>query len=167
MIFYQRLYTKLLIYEKKNDFWKITLPSQNFRYLGSGKSVFHLIPQGCDTYLRYLYAVIKESFLHAKHICLFCVIINISPLSSVKEHRTSSFIESRHSSLSIDLGGGDTPHIRDLAYQAGRAEACGALCRVFCAHKTGEFILPEYYSRFYIVMYYGLQTDDVSRFLIT
>ena len=37
--------------EKKTIFEKITLPSQNLRYLGSGKSVLCLIPQGCDTYL--------------------------------------------------------------------------------------------------------------------
>lgn len=55
----------------------------------------------------------------------------------------------------------DPSQTRDVAYQAGRAEACGALCRIFCAHKTGEVILSEYYSRFYLMMYYGLQTDDV------
>ncbi|BFZ12491.1 hypothetical protein BsWGS_15530 [Bradybaena similaris] len=77
----------------------------------------------------------------------------------VKERRTSSFIESKHSSLSMDLNT-DPNQTRDVAYQAGRAEACGALCRIFCAHKTGEVILPEYYSRFYLMMYYGLQTDE-------
>ena len=51
MIFYQRLYTKLLIYGKKTIFEKITLPSQNLRYLGSGKRVFRLIPKGCDTFV--------------------------------------------------------------------------------------------------------------------
>lgn len=58
----------------------------------------------------------------------------------------------------------DPSQTRDVAYQAGRAEACGALCRIFCAHKTGEAILPEYYSRFYLIMYYGLQTDEVLSF---
>ncbi|XP_012944892.1 ral GTPase-activating protein subunit beta isoform X2 [Aplysia californica] len=82
-----------------------------------------------------------------------------SHAAPAKERRTSSFIESKHSSLSMDLNT-DPNQTRDVAYQAGRAEACGALCRIFCAHKTGEFILPEYYSRFYIVMYYGLQTDE-------
>ena len=84
-----------------------------------------------------------------------------SHAAPAKERRTSSFIESKHSSLSMDLASHQS---RGSAYQyqAGRAEACGALARIFCAHKTGEFILPEYYSRFYIVMYYGLQTDEVG-----
>lgn len=32
-------------------------------------------------------------------------------------------------------------------YEAGRAEACGTLCRIFCSKKTGEEILPVYLSR--------------------
>ena len=50
----------------------------------------------------------------------------------------------------------------DNTYEAGRAEACGTLCRIFCAHKTGEEILPVYYSRFYFAMFYGLQTEQVG-----
>ena len=78
------------------------------------------------------------------------------------ESRSGSFNESRQTSISLDfpvnigINGDNT-------YEAGRAEAIGALCRIFCAHKTGEDILPTYYSRFYISMYYGLQTgNDVS-----
>ncbi|XP_074641925.1 ral GTPase-activating protein subunit beta-like [Tubulanus polymorphus] len=44
--------------------------------------------------------------------------------------------------------------------ETGRAEACGTLCRIFCAHKTGEEILPVYLSRFYIALYYGLRVDE-------
>jgi hypothetical protein len=33
------------------------------------------------------------------------------------------------------------------SYEAGRAEACGTLCRIFCSKKTGEDILPVYLSR--------------------
>ncbi|XP_055878983.1 ral GTPase-activating protein subunit beta-like isoform X3 [Biomphalaria glabrata] len=84
-----------------------------------------------------------------------------SHAAPTKERRTSSFIESKHSSLSMDLNT-DPSQTRDVAYQAGRAEACGALCRIFCAHKTGEVILPEYYARFYLIMYYGLQTDEAT-----
>ncbi|XP_064621956.1 ral GTPase-activating protein subunit beta-like isoform X2 [Lineus longissimus] len=49
-------------------------------------------------------------------------------------------------------------------YEAGRAEACGALCRIFCAHKTGEDILPVYLSRFYIAMHYGLRVSEPENF---
>uniref|UniRef100_H2ZQ53 Rap-GAP domain-containing protein n=1 Tax=Ciona savignyi TaxID=51511 RepID=H2ZQ53_CIOSA len=43
---------------------------------------------------------------------------------------------------------------------AGRAEACGALCRLMCCKKTGEHILPVYLSRFYLVMSQGLLGDS-------
>ncbi|XP_063311815.1 ral GTPase-activating protein subunit beta isoform X3 [Pelobates fuscus] len=45
-------------------------------------------------------------------------------------------------------------------YEAGRAEACGTLCRIFCSKKTGEEILSAYLSRFYMVLVQGLQIGD-------
>ncbi|XP_066186605.1 ral GTPase-activating protein subunit beta isoform X6 [Sylvia atricapilla] len=45
-------------------------------------------------------------------------------------------------------------------YEAGRAEACGTLCRIFCSKKTGEEILPAYLSRFYMLLIQGLQIAD-------
>ncbi|KAL3873490.1 hypothetical protein ACJMK2_036600, partial [Sinanodonta woodiana] len=76
-----------------------------------------------------------------------------------KSHRRStSMTDSRPTSLH------DIQTERNLkadnTCEAGRAEACGILCRIFCAHKTGEKILPVYYSRFYIALYYGLQSDE-------
>jgi hypothetical protein len=32
-------------------------------------------------------------------------------------------------------------------FESGRAEALGALCRIFCAKRTGEEILPVYLAR--------------------
>ncbi|XP_028849927.1 ral GTPase-activating protein subunit beta-like isoform X3 [Denticeps clupeoides] len=46
------------------------------------------------------------------------------------------------------------------SYEAGRAEACGTLCRIFCSKKTGEDILPVYLSRFYMVLIQGLQISE-------
>ncbi|KAM4691267.1 ral GTPase-activating protein subunit beta isoform 2-T2 [Rhinophrynus dorsalis] len=46
------------------------------------------------------------------------------------------------------------------SYEAGRAEACGTLCRIFCSKKTGEEILAAYLSRFYMVLVQGLQIGD-------
>lgn len=58
----------------------------------------------------------------------------------------------------------DSALVCDNTYEMGRAEALGTLCRIFCAHKTGETILPVYYSRFYLAMYYGLQTSEEVSF---
>ncbi|XP_052767273.1 ral GTPase-activating protein subunit beta-like isoform X2 [Mya arenaria] len=74
--------------------------------------------------------------------------------------RTNSLIDhSRPTSLAIDMSPEKTAHC-DNSYEQGRAEACGTLCRLFCAHKTGEEILPAYYSRFYFALCYGLQTKE-------
>ncbi|XP_049763292.1 ral GTPase-activating protein subunit beta isoform X1 [Schistocerca cancellata] len=45
-------------------------------------------------------------------------------------------------------------------YEAGRAEALGALCRIFCAKKTGEEILPVYLARFYLSLQQGLRVPE-------
>lgn len=50
-------------------------------------------------------------------------------------------------------------------YESGRAEALGALSRIFCAKKTGEEILPVYLARFYQAIYHGLKVDEVSSVL--
>ncbi|ESO90184.1 hypothetical protein LOTGIDRAFT_233979 [Lottia gigantea] len=76
------------------------------------------------------------------------------------QRRTSSFIESKHSSVSVEQTAAEPVIIYDNTYETGRAEACGTLCRIFSAHKTGEDIQTVYYSRFYIIMFYGLQTEE-------
>ena len=52
------------------------------------------------------------------------------------------------------------------AYDNGRAEALGALCRIFCAKKTDEDILPQYLARFYVVLNQALKMREVFIFLI-
>ncbi|KAJ8946712.1 hypothetical protein NQ318_006970, partial [Aromia moschata] len=42
-------------------------------------------------------------------------------------------------------------------YESGRAEALGTLCRIMCAKKTGEEILPVYLARFYLAVLQGLK----------
>lgn len=42
-------------------------------------------------------------------------------------------------------------------YESGRAEALGTLCRIMCAKKTGEEILPVYLARFYLSVQQGLK----------
>lgn len=45
-------------------------------------------------------------------------------------------------------------------YESGRAEAVGALCRIFCAKKTGEEILPTYLAQFYQAVHHGLKITE-------
>ena len=53
---------------------------------------------------------------------------------------------------SLDLPEALTPE----RFEAGRAEALGALCRIFCAKKTEETISPIYLARFYVALHEGL-----------
>nr|XP_054758324.1 ral GTPase-activating protein subunit beta-like isoform X2 [Lytechinus pictus] len=46
------------------------------------------------------------------------------------------------------------------SYEEGRAEACGALCRIFTSRKASESILPMYLSRFYLTLTQGLTTNS-------
>ncbi|XP_071504740.1 ral GTPase-activating protein subunit beta-like [Diadema antillarum] len=45
------------------------------------------------------------------------------------------------------------------SYEGGRAEACGALCRIFTSRKAEESILPLYLSRFYLTLTQALCTN--------
>lgn len=80
----------------------------------------------------------------------------------------SLLLESRKSSLSGSSQPSslsEEPEIPDAIsmdkYGAGRAEALGALCRIFTAKKTGEEILPVYLARFYVSLQQGLQIPEV------
>ncbi|XP_073971038.1 ral GTPase-activating protein subunit beta isoform X3 [Rhodnius prolixus] len=70
--------------------------------------------------------------------------------------RSGSLGSNTSDSLEADIS------ISSLAtkYQAGRANALAALCRIFCSKKTGEQILPVYYSRFYLVLFHGLKLNE-------
>ncbi|XP_065334606.1 ral GTPase-activating protein subunit beta isoform X7 [Cloeon dipterum] len=75
----------------------------------------------------------------------------------------------RPSSLLLDKSGlslpPKNPDLSDVPtnltidkFESGKAEAFGALCRIFCSKKTGEEILPVYLARFYLALKVGLQT---------
>ncbi|XP_031705975.1 ral GTPase-activating protein subunit beta [Anarrhichthys ocellatus] len=50
--------------------------------------------------------------------------------------------------------------VMSARWAAGRAEACGTLCRIFTCKKTAEDILSVYLSRFYLVLLQGLQVSE-------
>lgn len=80
------------------------------------------------------------------------------PSSMIMDNRKGSLSLSQPSSLTepADL----PPGLQIDKYESGRAEAIGALCRVFCAKKTGEEILPVYLARFYIALQQGLKIPE-------
>ncbi|XP_055857652.1 ral GTPase-activating protein subunit beta isoform X4 [Episyrphus balteatus] len=72
------------------------------------------------------------------------------PSSMVMENRKGSI------SLSHPNSNNDPANLpRGLTidkFESGRAEAIGALCKIFCSKKTGEEILPVYLARFYMAL---------------
>lgn len=54
------------------------------------------------------------------------------------------------------------PYLTVENFETGQAEAVGALCRVFCAKRSGEEILPIYLARFYLCLQYGLSCGKHS-----
>ena len=47
-------------------------------------------------------------------------------------------------------------------FELGKAEALGALCRIFCGKKTHEEISPLYLARFYLALQKGLTVQKKS-----
>ncbi|GLH11054.1 Uncharacterized protein GBIM_15903 [Gryllus bimaculatus] len=86
--------------------------------------------------------------------------------ANMNKRPSSLLLDSRKGSLSLSQPGSltDDPDIPPALtidkYEAGRAEALGALCRIFCAKKTGEDILPVYLARFYLAMQQGLKIPE-------
>ncbi|XP_077386249.1 ral GTPase-activating protein subunit beta-like isoform X2 [Festucalex cinctus] len=60
----------------------------------------------------------------------------------------------------FDAGLVDDESPPSARWQDGRAEACGALCRIFSCKKTSEDVLPVYLSRFYAVLLQGLRVCE-------
>lgn len=77
----------------------------------------------------------------------------------VMDARKGSLSISQPSSLS-DIVDPLFAHITIDKYESGRAEAIGALCRIFCAKKTNEEILPVYLARFYMALQQGLKIPE-------
>lgn len=48
-------------------------------------------------------------------------------------------------------------------YEAGRAEAFGALCSIFSSQQCGEHFLPVYLARFYCALSVGLKYKEGVR----
>lgn len=80
------------------------------------------------------------------------------PSSMIMDNRKGSLSISQPPSLNEST---DLPSFLKIDnFESGRAEAIGALCRIFCAKKTSEEILPVYLARFYIALQQGLKVPE-------
>lgn len=78
-----------------------------------------------------------------------------------KSSNASTSNYSQPSSLSSNEQMPDLPPCLTIdKYEAGKAEALGTLCRIMCAKKTGEEILPVYLARFYLSIQQGLKVSQ-------
>ena len=76
---------------------------------------------------------------------------------------TSFIVQDRRSSGSIEFIGKIDDVASSSTFEAGRAEAFGALCRIFCKQKCAAPFNQVYLARFYYAIAFGLQYDRVSR----
>lgn len=80
------------------------------------------------------------------------------PSSMIVDNRKGSISLSQPSSLTEPV---ETPSGLTIdKFESGKAEAIGALCRIFSAKKTGEEILPVYLARFYVALQQGLKIPE-------
>ncbi|KAL5279964.1 RALGAPB family protein [Megaselia abdita] len=77
------------------------------------------------------------------------------PSSMIMDNRKGSISLSQPNSLDGSIFG--LPIER---FESGKAEAIGALCRIFCSKKTGEEILPVYLARFYMALAQSLKIAE-------
>ncbi|KAM7299852.1 ral GTPase-activating protein subunit beta isoform X2 [Ixodes scapularis] len=101
-----------------------------------------------------------------------------TPSQSQGDGSAESSVHSRSSSV-LDSGGSGRggaqsslpgvpewievpPCLSAESFEAGQAEAVGALCRLFCAKRTGEEVLPVYFSRFYLALRHSLSNIEVT-----
>lgn len=80
------------------------------------------------------------------------------PSSMIMENRKGSISLSQPNSLNDPSSLPSTLTIDK--YESGRAEAIGTLCKIFCAKKTGEEILPVYLARFYMALQQCLKITE-------
>ncbi|KAL7742458.1 hypothetical protein ACLKA6_019087 [Drosophila palustris] len=80
------------------------------------------------------------------------------PSSMIMENRKGSISLSQPNSLNDPSSLPATLTIDK--YESGRAEAIGTLCKIFCAKKTGEEILPVYLARFYMALQQCLKITE-------
>ncbi|XP_059617508.1 ral GTPase-activating protein subunit beta isoform X3 [Phlebotomus argentipes] len=110
-----------------------------------------------------------EWLFDAAHIGTEAWIQNCKKQASEASRRPSSMImDSRKGSLSLSQPSSLNeniempPGLTIDKFESGRAEAIGALCRIFCAKKTGEEILPVYLARFYVAVQQGLRIPETK-----
>ncbi|ALC37916.1 CG34408 [Drosophila busckii] len=80
------------------------------------------------------------------------------PSSMIMENRKGSISLSQPNSLNDPST--LPPALTIDKYESGRAEAIGTLCKIFCAKKTGEEILPVYLARFYMALQQCLKITE-------
>lgn len=80
------------------------------------------------------------------------------PSSMIMENRKGSISLSQPNSLNDSSS---LPASLTIdKYESGKAEAIGTLCKIFCAKKTGEEILPVYLARFYMALQQCLKITE-------
>ncbi|XP_037958819.1 ral GTPase-activating protein subunit beta [Teleopsis dalmanni] len=110
-----------------------------------------------------------EWLFEAAHIGGDAWLVNTKKQATEASKRPSSMImENRKGSISLSQPNSLNdpsslpPTLTIDKYESGRAEAIGTLCKIFCAKKTGEEILPVYLARFYMALQQCLKITETK-----
>lgn len=101
--------------------------------------------------------------MRSKGNSVYILFIFLEEATEASRRPSSMIMDNRKGSLSqpSSLSEPDLPAALTIdKYESGRAEAIGALCRIFCAKKSGEEILPVYLARFYMALQQGLKISE-------
>ncbi|XP_063707016.1 ral GTPase-activating protein subunit beta isoform X2 [Culicoides brevitarsis] len=108
-----------------------------------------------------------EWLFEAAHIGSEMWVQNTKKQATEASRRPSSMIvDSRKGSISLSQPSSLTEPVETPSgltidkFESGKAEAIGALCRIFAAKKTGEEIIPVYLARFYVALQQGLRISE-------
>lgn len=108
-----------------------------------------------------------EWLFEAAHIGSEMWVQNTKKQATEASRRPSSMIvDSRKGSISLSQPSSLTEPVETPSgltidkFESGKAEAIGALCRIFSAKKTGEEIIPVYLARFYVALQQGLRIPE-------
>nr|XP_018899097.1 PREDICTED: ral GTPase-activating protein subunit beta isoform X2 [Bemisia tabaci] len=122
-----------------------------------GEWLFEAAQIGSDLYKTKLSNMKNSSSSKRPSSVMIAETASISSSGSTRKG-SGSLNLSQPNSLTEEL---DIPaNLTSDRYQSGRAEALGALCRIFCSKKTGEEVHPLYLAKFYIALQQGLRISD-------
>lgn len=131
-----------------------------------GEWLFEAAHIGSEMWVQNTKSESSLSILLMKKIITEILDLFIEQATEASRRPSSMIVDSRKGSISLSQPSSLTEPVETPSgltidkFESGKAEAIGALCRIFSAKKTGEEIIPVYLARFYVALQQGLKIPD-------